>query len=260
MPPARNIDQTTSTSFKSHKETTRWQQFFLDHVLPQNCSAWPFVSLFRTFWGETMASGPTSILQDELQHSLTNGINGSVKDQFEFNIIQSGYSLIARHNGTGRLAGIILNAFYDQLPSSADATFEEKNQKEFSKEITEGQYPTVNANRLLILIDLAERGVDKVIPPNEKVFKIDVLGVHPDFAGKGLGSILVNRSLELSRSLGCEYAYTCASAKASTHIFTKFGFRSVRTIPYDEFLENGQPVYRNLHDGGTGISLMVLKL
>ncbi|KAI1720868.1 acetyltransferase (GNAT) family domain-containing protein [Ditylenchus destructor] len=238
-----------------------------------------------------MASGPTSIIQDEAAHSLTNGINGNAGDQFEFSIIQSeqdkedvvdfmqkhfrvqepitralskdfdsGHSLIARHKGTSRLAGIILNAFYDQLPPSADATFEEKIQKEFYKEITEGQYPTVNANRLLTLIDLAERGVDKVIPPNEKVFKIDVLGVHPDFAGKGLGSILVNRSLQLSRSLGCEYAYTCASAKASAHIFKKFGFRSVRTIPYDEFLENGQPVYRNLHDGGTGISLMVLKL
>uniref|UniRef100_A0A915CW47 aralkylamine N-acetyltransferase n=1 Tax=Ditylenchus dipsaci TaxID=166011 RepID=A0A915CW47_9BILA len=200
-----------------------------------------------------------------VQEPITSAINCTEEDTSIFyrdicsNGFKKPYSIVAKSK-EGELAGICLNAVYDQLPSS-NCNPNEENRQEYSREISEGPYTSQNANRLVALIELTEKGIDKLIPRSvKKVFKIDIISVHPSFTGHGLGSEMVKRSVQMARELDCEYVYTCASAKASNRIFTRFGFVPVKTIPFDKFLENGQPVYKDLHDGGTQCTLMTLKL
>jgi len=200
-----------------------------------------------------------------VQEPITRAIGSTEEDTYTFyrdiceNAFKGPYSLMAC-SSSGELAGICLNAVYEDLPSSSI----EEDKKEYAKEISEGPYTSPNANRLIVLIELTEKGIDRFIPPSmnkqRKIFKIDVISVHPSFMGCGLGSQLIQRSLQMARTIGCEYAFTCATARASNHIFTKFGFTPVRRILFNDFLENGQPVYKNLHDEGTGCTLMMLKL
>lgn len=84
----------------------------------------------------------------------------------------------------------------------------------------------MNANRLITLIKAAETEPLKFIPDCKSALKIDVLSVHSDFMGSGLGSKLIEISMQIAKKLKCDYVLTCASAKASNHIFSKVIFIS----------------------------------
>jgi len=209
---------------------------------------------------------------------ITRAVGATEEDTYDFftDLISHGfswpYSLVVRVKGAPEVVGVALNTVCEEedQPNANGTTAgaESMDEKtEFGKEISAGPYKSANANRLIAFIEYAERDLFSLfIPPasdptlKRRVFKLDVLAVKAEHNGRGLGTKLVQRSLEIARESGCEWVVTCASAKGSHSIFTKFGLKTVRTVRFESFLENGVPVYRNLHDGGIGGHLMVLKL
>eukprot|EP00455_Lapot_gusevi_P022304 TRINITY_DN2321_c0_g1_i2.p2 TRINITY_DN2321_c0_g1~~TRINITY_DN2321_c0_g1_i2.p2 ORF type:complete len:179 (+),score=33.31 TRINITY_DN2321_c0_g1_i2:170-706(+) len=60
---------------------------------------------------------------------------------------------------------------------------------------------------------------------------LDLLGVHPDFAGRGLASLLVGKTLEYARAQGFHRAVLTATNVRTVHISTtKFGFEVVEML------------------------------
>ncbi|KAH7712765.1 Protein T10B5.4 [Aphelenchoides avenae] len=205
-----------------------------------------------------------------VQEPITQAIESSEDDTYAFyqDICAGGfsgpYSLLAFHKPSGRLAGIALNKIKEYTHAGPQARRKSAlaaAKVDYAEEIASGPYHTLNGNRLIVFIDEVERNLQQFLPEESaKVFKLDILGVHPDFAGRGLGKRLVEKSLALASETECHYAAGCATAKASQHILTTFGFTCAREVPFASFLEDGMPVYQNLPDGGTSAKLMILKL
>lgn len=71
---------------------------------------------------------------------------------------------------------------------------------------------------------------------------------------------MVLKSIELGRKFNCTHCVTCATAQASQALFERHGFQTVREIDFKDFLDNNDPVYLKVPDGGKSAKLMVHKL
>ncbi|KAK6020924.1 hypothetical protein OSTOST_13414 [Ostertagia ostertagi] len=90
--------------------------------------------------------------------------------------------------------------------------------------------------------------------------KIDIICVSSEAKGHGLGKELTRRSIEIARSEGCDWVATAATAAASQAVFSRMGFQSLHEIPYSSFRENGNVVFKNLHDGCESGKFMALRV
>ncbi|CAD5225113.1 unnamed protein product [Bursaphelenchus okinawaensis] len=166
-------------------------------------------------------------------------------------------SLVAK-NRENEVVGISLNTIYkyDDLPQSTqNATVED-----YKLLIDEGPYENRNANRLAVFIDGAEEGLFKFVSPWAKIFKLDILAVRSDQAGKGLGSYLLKSALELAVRHQCTHVATCATAQASQRLFIKKSFLTVKETFFEDFKDNGDPIYTKVPDHGKSAKLMLLPL
>ncbi|KAE9556723.1 hypothetical protein FO519_000129 [Halicephalobus sp. NKZ332] len=199
------------------------------------------------------------------QEPITRAVGASPSEVVRFyhdiceGCFNSPYSILA-FDGR-RLAGFALSYTKEVKSEPSSKTSKSfKLKKDYAQDISTGPYDNHPSNQLIVFIEEVEKDAENFLPRCKKFFKIDILFVHPNYTGRGLGKKLVERALQMARENNCQYAVTCATAKASAHIFHKFGFTCVREIPFASFRENGSPVYSNLHDGNTSAKLMVLKL
>ena len=81
-----------------------------------------------------------------------------------------------------------------------------------------------------------------------KILHLFMLGVAPDFGGKGIARMLVQQTLENGRSRGYERALTEATGKVSQHIFRSQGFVERFRIVYKEFLHEGKRPFGTISD------------
>uniref|UniRef100_A0AC34FEN3 N-acetyltransferase domain-containing protein n=1 Tax=Panagrolaimus sp. ES5 TaxID=591445 RepID=A0AC34FEN3_9BILA len=114
-------------------------------------------------------------------------------------------------------------------------------------------------NRIEAVIDEIERSYSYFIPSCKKLFKLDVLFVDPKYGGKGIGTKLTQKSIDLARENKCDYLMSVASAYGSGHIFKKAGLKCVREIPFATFLDNDQQIFKELHDGNKTVKLISIK-
>lgn len=87
---------------------------------------------------------------------------------------------------------------------------------------------------------------------SNKVFYLDRLGVNKKHSGKGIGSYMLNKTKDISKSLGAEYLrlFVVDVNKPAISLYKKNGFNKAKGI-YEEKFDNGFV----LHEFGYEIKL-----
>jgi len=76
----------------------------------------------------------------------------------------------------------------------------------------------------------------------KKIYKGFCVCTSREARGKGLGTKLIAKSMELAKAAGCEYVYLMATGNFSNKIFDKLGFESRKELVYSEYVDGeGQP-------------------
>ena len=81
-----------------------------------------------------------------------------------------------------------------------------------------------------------------------KLLKFCGLCVHEDYRNKGIGSELVKRAINHGSSKGYTLIGVVGSSFYSQRIFERQGFQKVKSIPYADFLINGEVVFTGIED------------
>jgi len=140
-------------------------------------------------------------------------------------------TVIARSQPSARLIGAMLtDDFASPPPEDLDNLA--------------GNFEPVAA--LLEELDEQYRKIHRVEPG--KFLHLFMLGVAPDFGGRGIARTLVQLTLENGRHKGYERAITEATGNVSQHIFRHQGFVERFRIPYREFIHNGKHVFDTIVD------------
>jgi ribosomal protein S18 acetylase RimI-like enzyme len=142
-----------------------------------------------------------------------------------------GLTVIARLQSTGELIGAMLT---DDFASPPPARVEP---------LAEHFKPIV---ALLEGLDQRFRQFHQVTPG--RYLHLFLLGVAPEFGGRGIAHTLVRLTLENGRHKGYERAVTEATGNVSQHIFRNHGFIERFRIPYREFEYNGKCIFNTIVD------------
>ncbi len=141
-------------------------------------------------------------------------------------------TVIAKSQGSGRLVGAMLSDdFASPPPDHLD-------------NLLQGNFKSIAV--LLESLDNQYRHVQKVDPG--KILHLLMLGVAPDFGGRGIARMLVQQTLENGKRRGYERAVTEATGNVSQHIFRHQGFVERFRIPYKEFLHDGKRPFNTISD------------
>uniref|UniRef100_A0AC35FB40 N-acetyltransferase domain-containing protein n=1 Tax=Panagrolaimus sp. PS1159 TaxID=55785 RepID=A0AC35FB40_9BILA len=141
--------------------------------------------------------------------------------------------------------------------------FEDPNlsfNSDFTAKIANKGYSNTKENKISVVIDEISRNFSFFIPNCKKLFVLDVVFVQQSFGGKGIATKLIKKSIELARENECDWIMAIPTNIKSAHIFSKFGFKCVREIPFNEFKENGETFLKDFKDGNKSVRLMFLKL
>uniref|UniRef100_A0A914YYR1 Uncharacterized protein n=1 Tax=Panagrolaimus superbus TaxID=310955 RepID=A0A914YYR1_9BILA len=120
---------------------------------------------------------------------------------------------------------------------------------DYAEDINNGPYKSRNFNRVVVLFDELEWQTGKFLPKNtEKIGCSELISVDPNYMRLNLASkiALVNR--ELFQSKGCTHEHAIPVATGTWKAGQKLGHRTLFSLPYNQFLDNGKPVFENLHD------------
>lgn len=100
---------------------------------------------------------------------------------------------------------------------------------------------TLSNNELIVsLVSSLEKGIDVfTIYKTNKTLILQMLGVHQQYCGLGLGSTLVKLSLELAEKHGAGAVAVVALNEAAAKLAANNGLESLRTIDYATFEVNG---------------------
>ncbi|XP_077980684.1 uncharacterized protein LOC144435912 [Glandiceps talaboti] len=82
--------------------------------------------------------------------------------------------------------------------------------------------------------------------PTHKIIHFQKLGVHKDYAGHGIGTMLRKSNTQLARSKGCEMAIATATAPATHKMYTRLGFTELYEIKYEEFEFEGRRPFESV--------------
>ncbi|WKY00019.1 hypothetical protein Q1695_014698 [Nippostrongylus brasiliensis] len=162
---------------------------------------------------------------------------------------------LAYHDG--KIIGLLLGAikYHDK------AEFPKRYSGiDFTEEITKGPYKNRNENRIATFLDVAEAHQDELLGEDAKIFKIEIICVAVSARGLGIAKELMRLSFEKARSEGCDWMAAVATAVASQSLFAKLGFETFFEVPFVNFRENGQPVFRDVPDGGRSAKFIAIRL
>jgi ribosomal protein S18 acetylase RimI-like enzyme len=140
--------------------------------------------------------------------------------------------MIARNQSSGKLVGAMLT---DDFAAPQPEGFEK---------LTTVNFAPIAA--LLEKLDDQYRTVCPVAPG--KALHLFMMGVDPDFGGRGIARTLVEVTLDNGKWKGYEKAITEATGKVSQHIFRSTGFVEQFRVPYQEFHFQGKYPFRTIVD------------
>ncbi|XP_055644863.1 uncharacterized protein LOC129780529 [Toxorhynchites rutilus septentrionalis] len=164
-------------------------------------------------------------------------------EQLCLDVARSGTSLIARHVPSNEIVGVSFNVL--QTPSAPDDAnyFESFRDNHCISECSK------NLMQYMITMDSK---VDLFKKFNINcLLEIMFLATVPDFEGKGVGTKLVECSVELARSLKNgeaneskhkrpELVSSLFTSRISQKVGTKNGFKQVNEVPHGEFVFRGK--------------------
>ncbi len=90
-------------------------------------------------------------------------------------------------------------------------------------------------------------------PAQGRFLHLFMLGVTPDFGGRGIAGTLVRLVLDNGKKRGYDVAVTEATGKISQHVFLKQGFRECFRVAYQEFRYDREAVFESIADQGAAI-------
>uniref|UniRef100_A0AC35F2V9 N-acetyltransferase domain-containing protein n=1 Tax=Panagrolaimus sp. PS1159 TaxID=55785 RepID=A0AC35F2V9_9BILA len=155
--------------------------------------------------------------------------------------------------------GGALNYIITDIPNSTEnPNLSFKN--DFTHEIASFKKINFAARPIIVVIREIERNYGFFIPNCKKLLKLEALFVDSNFSGKGIGTKIVKKVIEIAKKENCDYVMTVASAAGSAQIFKKLGFKCVREISVSSFLSNGKRMLKDFHDGNNTIKLMFYRI
>ncbi|KAI6233504.1 Acetyltransferase, GNAT family [Aphelenchoides fujianensis] len=133
---------------------------------------------------------------------------------------------------------------------------------DYAEVIDQTECAVESGKGVLAFIEEIESFTSNFLPADcSQLFRIDLVSVHPEYQGGGLGVKLWKEMMRLARGRHVEHVASTCSAIASTRIAQKFGMKSVFQLPYAGFTRNGVPVLgERMHDGATEANLMLGEL
>ncbi|WKY10016.1 hypothetical protein Q1695_002396 [Nippostrongylus brasiliensis] len=131
---------------------------------------------------------------------------------------------------------------------------------DYGKEIANGPYRQHKSNQIAVLLDVIESKQVELLGNGSKVFKCDVLCVSRAARGQGIAKRLTEMAIDTARREGCDWMASDATAVASQNLLAKYGFKTLLEIPYSNYLDNGEVVFKNLPDGGKSAKFIALSL
>uniref|UniRef100_A0A915ILY7 N-acetyltransferase domain-containing protein n=1 Tax=Romanomermis culicivorax TaxID=13658 RepID=A0A915ILY7_ROMCU len=82
-----------------------------------------------------------------------------------------------------------------------------------------------------------------------KLLKFVTVSVRADYQRKGIAKILIDKSVNLGRTMGCRAVLVTATASKSQNLFEKMGFRVIREVEHERFVDETEGRIFNCEDG-----------
>jgi ribosomal protein S18 acetylase RimI-like enzyme len=143
-----------------------------------------------------------------------------------------GLTMIARCQSSSKLVGAMLTDDFASPPPE-----------------DLGYLLTSNFAPIVALLEDLDNRYRMVCPaPPGKILHLFMLGVDPDFGGRGIARTLVQLALDNGKRKGYEKAVTEATGNVSQHIFRGTGFVEQFRIPYHGFQFQGEFTFRSIVD------------
>eukprot|EP01124_Arcella_intermedia_P023840 TRINITY_DN3885_c0_g1_i1.p1 TRINITY_DN3885_c0_g1~~TRINITY_DN3885_c0_g1_i1.p1 ORF type:complete len:208 (+),score=24.50 TRINITY_DN3885_c0_g1_i1:67-690(+) len=109
------------------------------------------------------------------------------------------------------------------------------------------------------VFDVVEKDVKKATRKGE-LCKYLGLHTHHDYLGKGLGTAITLKHIELLKKLGYSRVYVFATSEYSKRIFLKCGFRAEEVFLYKDWEWQGKKIYANVPPPHKGVTNLFLDL
>jgi ribosomal protein S18 acetylase RimI-like enzyme len=140
-------------------------------------------------------------------------------------------TIVANAPETGQLAGVLLTDDFAVPPELPAGSFS-------------GKFLPIFA--MLESLDEQYRKGRSILPG--QYLHLFMLGIHPQFAGRGIAQQLVAACLTNGRHKGYTHAVTEATGVISQHVFRKLGFTDRARVSYQDFRYEGRAVFASIRE------------
>lgn len=166
---------------------------------------------------------------------------------FVHSILASPTSIGIRKQMDGQLVAISVNAI------------ELSNQDENSPDLADFVDPIQHPKMRMNIAFLEQLTTIPEYLAGSKALNLFMLAVHPEYSRRQLGSTLVRLSVQLAGRMGIKTLISQAVSFYAIRALEKCGFRSIKTLDYDQFVYDGDtPLANNgVHQHA---ALMILQL
>uniref|UniRef100_A0A914YMP3 N-acetyltransferase domain-containing protein n=1 Tax=Panagrolaimus superbus TaxID=310955 RepID=A0A914YMP3_9BILA len=132
---------------------------------------------------------------------------------------------------------------------------------DYAEEIRNGPFKSLNLNRIAILIEELEWQTGKFLPKDtHKLALLEFAAVHPSFMRFGVGTKAAPLMQKIMLDQGCTHEVGYTVSVGTYKICLKSGHIPIFSLPYERYIENGRPVFENLHDGATAAHMTLRAL
>uniref|UniRef100_A0A914YU17 N-acetyltransferase domain-containing protein n=1 Tax=Panagrolaimus superbus TaxID=310955 RepID=A0A914YU17_9BILA len=121
--------------------------------------------------------------------------------------------------------------------------------KDYAEDIRNGPFKSHNLNRLGVLLEELMWQTGKFLPKDiQKLAMHELAAIHPKYSRYGLATKGAETLQKIMVKQGCTHEVGYSVALGTYKMSKKFGHHTLYSLPYDQFLENGKPVFHNLFD------------
>ena len=142
-------------------------------------------------------------------------------------------SIIALDDATGELVGYSIN----EDPNTSDSV-----SPDFLLDVSDKYHILFS-----VLNDLNTKFLNVEMTPGNSLH-LYLLGVNPEFQGKGIGKTLVHVTEMVARDRGFNYILVEATSPGTKPICEKLGYESLGNIPYKDYEYKGAKIFSEITD------------
>uniref|UniRef100_A0A914QW00 N-acetyltransferase domain-containing protein n=1 Tax=Panagrolaimus davidi TaxID=227884 RepID=A0A914QW00_9BILA len=118
--------------------------------------------------------------------------------------------------------------------------------------IRNGPFKNLNLNRVAVLLEELGWQTGKFLPKDTQKLGIhELFSTQPSFMRSGLAAKIANTIQKIFIEQGCTQEAGYCVATGTWKMSLRYGHRTIYSLPYDQYLEDGKPVFENLYDKAT---------